>query len=439
LKFTLIQPTKVTKLFFSRLPCDQFFIWLGCWLCLILPAAQAQSNLVTNPFFSGAAPAGWVTAGTAAASSYTNFGAVLRGTPPTQFAAAGGTTAYDSGCVGTALACLSYNTATFAFNAGAGGAKQTITTVVGEAYYLVFWTYFSGAATGANIQTDAYWGSNRVFSTNPAATGWTQQVVNLGVASSASYVLAFLMRDDPAFSQTTFVQVYAYPSVKVTKTAPAVVTITQAYTYTVTLSNASAGLTSTGVTLADTISAGASIGSVNCSATSTAPWAGSCPAGGFPFAAFNLSPSTTLTFTFTGTVNASTTGTVTNNASATSTLRSTLTSILSATATSAIIAPANLSLSKTNSVSSVVAGGTTQYQITASNAGPAYANQALIKDTPSAGLSCTSLTCSSTGGATCPGALSVTGLTGAGLNIPIFPPSSTVTFLLTCNVTATGG
>jgi uncharacterized repeat protein (TIGR01451 family) len=397
----------------------------------------AQNNLVTNPFITGAVPSGWATSGTTTANSYTTFGRALRGTVPAQITSAGGTTAYDSGCVGTALACLSYNTSTFTFNAGASGVRQTITTTIGESYYLVFWSFFSGA--GTTIQTDAYWGANRVYSVQPTAGGWTQNIINLGAATSASTVLAFLMRDDPAFSQVTYVQVYAYPSVRVAKTAPPSVTVTQPYVYTVTLSNSSAAITSTSVTLADAVSAGAALGSYSCSATSTAPWVGACPGGSsFPIAAFNLAPSTTLTFTFTGTVSASSTGSVTNFATVTSALRSTLTSVLNASVTSNIIAPANLSLSKTNSVTTLIAGGTTVYQITASNAGPAFANQAVVKDTPSPGLSCTALSCSAAGGASCPALVTVAGLTGPGLTIATFPPNSSVTFLLSCDVTATG-
>jgi uncharacterized repeat protein (TIGR01451 family) len=402
------------------------------WLCLLgASLAQAQANLVANPFFTGTAAA--ATSWTVSVPTYTGFNNILRGTAPAAISAAGGSTAFDSGCIGAA--CLTFPVASGASSA----AQQSISTAIGEGYYLVFWTFFSGTATGTDIQTDAYWGNTRVFTANPTTTGWTQRIIDLGMASTTSHTLTFLMRDDPAFSQVTYAQVYAYPSLKISKSAPSTVTVTQPYTYTVVISNSSPAITATGVSVSDALSAGAALGSISCSATSSGSIMATCPSPlTFPIAAFNLSPASTLTLSISATVAASTTGIVTNNASLTSTLRSTLSSVLSATHSAAIVAPAQLALSKSNGVSTLQAGSTTQYVITASNAGPAWANNAVIKDTPSAGLACTNLTCSNTGGASCPSSLSVSSLTSSGLAIPLFPSGSSVTLLLTCNVTATG-
>ncbi|MBS7808462.1 DUF11 domain-containing protein [Variovorax sp. PCZ-1] len=402
------------------------------WLLLLCSTAiQAQSNLVANPFFTGTAAT--ATSWTVSVTQYTTFNRALRGTVPAAITAAGGTTAYDSGCIGAG--CLTFPVV----NATSSAAQQRITTTVGEGHYLVFWTFYSAAATGANIQTDAYWGNTRVYSANPTAGGWSQQIINLGVATTTSNTLTFLMRDDPAFSQVSFAQVYPYPSLKVSKTAVSAVTVTQPYTYTLVVSNSSPAITATNVTIDDIISAGAALGSVSCSATSSGSIIATCPAPlTFPIAAFNLSPASTLTLTVSATVSASTTGTVTNTAALTSTQRSTLTSVLNATHTAAIIAPAALSVTKSNATTTLAAGSTTLYTITASNAGPAWANNALLQDTPSTGLICTNLTCASSGGASCPASLSVSTLTSSGLAIPIFPAGSSVTFSLTCNVTATG-
>ena len=392
---------------------------------------HAQSNLVANPFFSGTAtnPTSW----TPSITTYTVFNAILRGTVPAAISAAGGTTGFESGCVGAA--CMSFPVV----NGTSSAAQQRITTTAGEGYFLVFWTYFSGAATAGNIQTDAYWGNTRVFTTNPTAAGWTQRVIDLGVASVASHTLTFLMRNDPAYSQVTFAQAYSYPIIKISKTAISQVTVTQPYTYTLIVSNSHPAVTATNVVINDNISLGATLGSVSCSATSSGLIAGACPAPlTFPIGAFNLSPATTLTLTISATVSASTTGTVTNTAALSSSLRSTLSSVLNATHTATIVAPAALSLSKTNAAASLVAGATTLYTITANNACPAWANNAIIRDIPSAGLNCTTLTCTSTGGASCPGSLSVNSLTTSGLVIPIFPSGSSSSFSLSCSVTATG-
>ncbi len=396
-------------------------------LCLLSAfSVKAQANLVSNPNFTS--DASWIVS----EPSYTSFGLSLA-TPSATLSAAGVTTALDGGCVGTA--CLTYPPVL----GTSSSAAQLISTVVGEGHFLIFWTYFSGASTAIDtIQTDAYWGNTRVYSVQPIAEGWQANVLNLGVATTASNTLTFLIRNDPSFSQVTFAQVLPYPRLVVSKSGPSGITVTQAQTYTVVVTNNSPGITATSVILNDALSPGlpqAALGAVTCTASGTAI----CPASlSFPIGGFNLPPSSALSFGVGASVSANTTGTLVNRATATSSLRSTLTSVLSASVSSAIIAPANLSLSKTNGPGSVVAGGTTQYQIIASNSGPAAANQALIKDSPSPGLLCNNLSCSPSGGASCPSSLSASTLTSTGLTIPVFPPGGSVTLLLTCQVTATG-
>ena len=99
----------------------------------------------------------------------------------------------------------------------------------------------------------------------------------------------------------------------------------------------------------------------------------------------------------------------------------------------------NLSISKTNAVTTLNAGSATSYTITASNNGPAAADGSVFKDPTATGLSCSSVTCSASGGAVCPGApISLSALQGAGVNLAIFPASSALAFSVVCGVTATG-
>lgn len=98
---------------------------------------------------------------------------------------------------------------------------------------------------------------------------------------------------------------------------------------------------------------------------------------------------------------------------------------------------ASLAVTKTNGTSSLVAGSTTSYTVTFSNAGTSAANNASVKDQPSVGLSSCTATCSSLGGAACPASPSNL-LSGTGTNLPTFPANSTVNFIVTCSVTATG-
>ena len=102
---------------------------------------------------------------------------------------------------------------------------------------------------------------------------------------------------------------------------------------------------------------------------------------------------------------------------------------------------ANLALSKSNGVNTLVAGSTTTYTITVTTSGPSDADGTLLKDPLATGLNCTQATCSGvSGGASCPAAGSVTiaSLQGAGISLPVLPAGSTVTFSVVCGVTATG-
>lgn len=107
----------------------------------------------------------------------------------------------------------------------------------------------------------------------------------------------------------------------------------------------------------------------------------------------------------------------------------------------------NVSVSKSNGVSTVTAGSNTVYTITVANGGPSAADGSTLTDTPSTGLNCTSVSCTGTsGGAACPvggagaGQLSIANLItpGSGVTITSLPASSTVTFSVTCGVVATG-
>lgn len=98
----------------------------------------------------------------------------------------------------------------------------------------------------------------------------------------------------------------------------------------------------------------------------------------------------------------------------------------------------NLSVTKTDAVTSVTAGGTTNYTVTFANLGPASADGATVTDTPGAGLSCTVTACSSSGTGVCPAAGQWPNLLGGGLALDSFASGATVSFVLSCGVTATG-
>ena len=145
----------------------------------------------------------------------------------------------------------------------------------------------------------------------------------------------------------------------------------------------------------------------------------------------------TLTLTVVATVTASS-GTVTNVATVSPNINVTADPVKD---------QVNLTISKTNNTTTVAAGSTTSYTVTVSNLGPSTANNAVVMDAPSNGLSCTSVQCTVlTGGASCPTALTqntvvsagATNYFGTGEAIPTLPPNSSVTFRVICGYTATG-
>src|SRR5439155_78953 len=106
-----------------------------------------------------------------------------------------------------------------------------------------------------------------------------------------------------------------------------------------------------------------------------------------------------------------------------------------------VAAPSNadLSVTKSNGVSSVVSGASTTYTIVVSNAGPQAANGALVTDPVVVGLTQTSVTCGTPiGGAQCPSSPTLAQWQ-AGLAIPLLPAGGSVTFTLVATVTAASG
>ncbi len=99
---------------------------------------------------------------------------------------------------------------------------------------------------------------------------------------------------------------------------------------------------------------------------------------------------------------------------------------------------ADLSVTKTDGVSDVNAGGTVTYTIVIRNAGPSAADGAVVSDPAVAGLAKTAVTCSAAAGAACPASVTVSGLE-SGLVIPTLPSGGTITLTVTALVTAGTG
>jgi uncharacterized repeat protein (TIGR01451 family) len=136
--------------------------------------------------------------------------------------------------------------------------------------------------------------------------------------------------------------------------------------------------------------------------------------------------------------------TVTN---ASQTLGNTFTQTNVASASVTVALQADLRVTKTNTpgvngevdqaADTVASGGTTNYNITVTNGGPAAADGALLQDPPPTNATCGTATCSAAGGAACPsatGAALVAELQGGGTTIPTLPANGSVTIVLICTV-----
>jgi uncharacterized repeat protein (TIGR01451 family) len=223
----------------------------------------------------------------------------------------------------------------------------------------------------------------------------------------------------------------------------------QTVVYTLTVGNPGPGVVRQ-ITVTDTLSAAFSTATWSCSVSNAGsatlvPTSCVTPAGvGNINNTVSLSVNGSLIYKITATLSSTFTGTLTNVGQAT------MTSLVTdptpgnnvATVTSTVSPATALTISKTNGTTTLVAGQTTNYTVTVSNLGPANAPNSIVKDPSVTGLSCTSATCTTTGTATCPAgtpaALLAALQSPGGAIIPTFNATATVSFVVSCGVTATG-
>ncbi|TMH23704.1 MAG: DUF11 domain-containing protein, partial [Betaproteobacteria bacterium] len=195
-----------------------------------------------------------------------------------------------------------------------------------------------------------------------------------------------------------------------------------------------------GATVTDTAPAGLTIGAWTCAASAGS----SCPASGSGniSASVDLLNAGTATFTVNATVAGNAAGSIANTATIAAPVGVTdpTPGNNSATDTDTVNLVADLSITKTDGVTSVNAGGTTTYTIIVANAGPSAANGAVFTDPAVANLNVTGVTCgSASSGAVCPTVPNTTValMQGAGIVIPTLPSGGSVTF--TVNASIAGG
>ncbi|UXI65955.1 carboxypeptidase regulatory-like domain-containing protein [Tahibacter amnicola] len=199
-------------------------------------------------------------------------------------------------------------------------------------------------------------------------------------------------------------------------------------TYTITASNAGPS-NAPGSTVADTFPA-----SLTCTWTCVGAGGGTCTASG----SGNINDTTNLpaggsvTYTASCTIAASATGSLSNTATAAAPAGATDPNPgnNSATDTDTLTPQSDLSITKTDGVTSATPGGSVTYTITASNAGPSDAPGSTIADTFPASLTCT-WTCVGAGGGTC--TASGSGNINDTTNLPT---GGSVTYTASCTISA---
>jgi uncharacterized repeat protein (TIGR01451 family) len=199
-------------------------------------------------------------------------------------------------------------------------------------------------------------------------------------------------------------------------------------TYTLTVANAGPSAV-IGAPVSDAIPAELANAAWSC-----APAAACAPAAGTSdvTTAVDLAPGATATITVTADVVASTLGTVANVArvDVPATVVDPSPGNNASTDTTVVSPLADLSITKTDGLTTVVAGTATSYVIVVTNPGPSRLDGVRVVDTVPAALVGTSWSCTSTGGATCPATLPARDLDV----LADMPAASTVEFVLDADV-----
>ena len=329
-------------------------------------------------------------------------------------------------------------------NAVVGGGTPTLAPIISM-------RVSSGTNTVANLATHTY-------ALEAAGTDtWTlRQAIFTATTTTMSVELwdaaTGVNGDDFASTQFTVRECrpQADPQVSKSNGVSTVTALTQT-TYTVVVSNPGPG-DAGGTLVRDPAAIGLQKDSISCSASAGAQ----CPLvttisgiEGAGLVIAQLSAGHTVTFTIVATVQALN-GSVTNAVSLTipPDVIDSNTSNNSASDNDNVLAVANLAITKTNNTNTLVAGSTTSYTLTVSNFGPSPADNSVLRDTPSAGLSCIGpVSCTSNDGnlAVCTGgtvgtpdaAIALATLL-SGATLPRLRQGGVLSLVLQCGVTATG-
>lgn len=310
-------------------------------------------------------------------------------------------------------------------------------TCAGSASPLATCSTASGSGNSISVTANMASGSTITLTINgtvlPTATG---TITNTGTITPPTGVTDRNTANNTLNSSTVTV---AQPDIRVTKTnALTNVGRGQTVPYTVEVRNAGAGVV-TGVVITDAMPPAALMTGVTwtCAASGGATCPSPSGSGAFTHTV-TLGAGWRLTYTISGTVSSTATlGPLTNTASATvpTGVVESNTTNNSATKTNTIVGP-DMSVTKTDSKTTMSPGQPTTYTIKAKNNGPVAVTGATVVDTMPATLTSVTWTCSATSGSTCP-STSGSGNINHTVNLPI---NGELTYLVTGTLspTATG-
>src|ERR1022692_1113675 len=335
----------------------------------------------------------------------------------------------------------------FGLNGAQDSLSQTIPTVAGSTYTLSFWLANDNPLDQNTTTFAVFCDGNSVYSlpSPQPSFPYTEVVLNL-TASTNSTPLTFVAQQDPSqwfLDDVSVVLLAPQADLAISKTDGVTsVNAGGTTTYTIVVSN-NGPSNVTDATVTDVLPAAIT------SDTFTAVGGGgasgfTASGGGNINDTVNLPTGGTITYTLQANIASNATGNLVNTATVTAPSGVTDPNVSNNSATdidsiTTFAADADLAITKTDGVTSVIPGGTTTYTIVVSNAGPSAANGAVFTDPAVANLSVTSVTCGRpSSGAACPPAPNTTValMQGAGIVIPTLPAAGSVTF--TVNATVAG-
>ncbi|MBI3752562.1 MAG: hypothetical protein HY266_00755 [Deltaproteobacteria bacterium] len=103
---------------------------------------------------------------------------------------------------------------------------------------------------------------------------------------------------------------------------------------------------------------------------------------------------------------------------------------------SVVVMPA---ITNTDGITTIKTGNTTNYTVTITNTTGDTLSNAVFTDPAVTGINVSSVSCSASGGATCPVSPTVAAMQGAGITIPSMPVNSSVTFTINATLTGNSG